>query len=301
MQNITDEDFKLLNSELSDLRERLSKYELGWPPGHFYSPLPDLEIVKKTEHKIWKELNNEVKGIDLREKQQLELLRNISHYYHQQPWQDEKKDDLRYYFFNPNFTYGESLILFGMIMHLKPKNIIEIGSGYSSCVTLDTNELFFNNSISLTFIEPYTELLISLLKQGDRDTISIIESDLQDVDTNIYSSLKNGDILFIDSTHVAKIGSDVNHIFFEILPQLNSGVYIHFHDIYFPFEYPKNWVYQGRAWNEAYLLRAFLQNNDQFEIVLFNSFIGNFHKPMLEQIMPLAAKTPGSSIWLRKK
>jgi hypothetical protein len=144
-------------------------------------------------------------------------------------------------------------------------------------------------------------LLHSLLKSSDGSGIQIIPNDLQDVSPDIYATLEKGDILFIDSTHVSKINSDVNHIFFEILPQLKSGVYIHFHDIYFPFEYPKEWIYQGRAWNEAYMLRAFLQNNNEFEITLFNSFLGHFHSNMLQTEMPLCTKNPGSSIWLRKR
>jgi len=136
-----------------------------------------------------------------------------------------------------------------MIRHLSPKRFIEVGSGYSSCVVLDINELFFDNRISLTFIEPHTELLFSLIKESDKETSKIIPTDLQDVGLEVLSELCPEDILFIDSTHVSKIGSDVNHIFFEILPRLARGVYIHFHDVFYPFEYPKEWIYEGRAWN----------------------------------------------------
>src|SRR5690606_17050723 len=108
------------------------------------------------------------------------------------------------------------------------------------------------------------------------------------------------DILFIDSTHVSKINSDVNYIFFEILPRLASGVYIHFHDIFFPFEYPKAWVYEGRAWNEAYILRAFLQYNNAFSVVLMNTFMDQFHKSFFREHMPLCLINPGGSIWIRK-
>ena len=131
-----------------------------------------------------------------------------------------------------------------------------MGSGYSSCVILDTNELFFNNNISCIFIEPYPQLQESLLKENDKDKIEIIPKRLQDVEVSKFSSLSSGDILFVDSTHVSKVDSDVNYIFFEILPSLTNGVYIHFHDIFYPFEYPKEWIYEGRAWNENYILRA---------------------------------------------
>jgi hypothetical protein len=292
---------KQLKNELKQLKAKLREYEQGWPPGHFYSPIPSIEKVREHEEKIWGRITKELPGIDLHENEQVALIHQLAAHYPQQPWTDEKQKHLRYYFNNPNYSYGESILFFCLLMHLKPKNVIEIGSGYSSCVLLDTNELFFNSSISATFIEPYPELLYSLLKPADISSIKILSNDLQDVSPDIYATLENGDILFIDSTHVSKINSDVNHIFFEILPQLKSGVYIHFHDIYFPFEYPKEWVYQGRAWNEAYLLRAFLQNNHEFEIVLFNSFLGHFHSNLLKIEMPLCTKNPGSSIWLRKR
>jgi hypothetical protein len=112
-----------------------------------------------------------------------------------------------------------------------------------------------------------------------------------------------------DSSHVVKTHSDVNYVFFEILPRLQNGVYIHFHDIFHPFEYPKEWVYQGRAWNEAYVLRAFLQNNDRYRIEFFNSFMATFYRDLIARQMPLclhhAAEsmipTSAQSIWLRKR
>jgi hypothetical protein len=188
-----------------------------------------------------------------------------------------------------------------MIRHVKPKKIIEVGSGYSSAAALDTDELFFDNAIKCTFIEPYPELLLSLMKEGDKDRATIISSKLQSVSLNVFSELSAGDILFIDSTHVSKTNSDVNYVFFELLPSLAEGVYIHIHDIMFPFEYPKEWVYEGRAWNEAYLLRAFLQYNSTFEIVFFYNFLQYFHRERFADAMPLILKNPGGSIWLRKK
>jgi hypothetical protein len=290
-----------LKEEIIQLKKKLAQYELGWPPGHFYSPIPSLENIKKKEAKIWGHQTKELPGIDLHEKEQLELLHQLSAHYNKQPWSDEKQKHLRYYFDNPNYSYGESIFLFCLLMHLKPKKVIEIGSGYSSCVLLDTNELFLESTTLLTFIEPYPQLLSALVKPSDKNAIHIIDRNLEDVEMSTYSALSEGDILFIDSTHVSKIGSDVNYLFFEILSRLKSGVYVHFHDIYFPFEYPKEWIYQGRAWNEAYVLRAFLQYNNEFDIVLFNSFLGQFHKNVLQMEMPLCSKNPGSSIWVRKR
>ena len=154
---------------------------------------------------------------------------------------------------NPAFATVTPSFFYCILRHTRPARVIEVGSGYSSCALLDTNELFFGNSIACTFIEPYPQLLTSLLKDGDDSRITVVAKNLQDVELSVFSELSAGDVLFVDSSHVSKTNSDVNYVFFEILPRLSSGVYIHFHDIFYPFEYPKEWVYQGRAWNEAYL------------------------------------------------
>ena len=216
------------------------------------------------------------------------------------PFRAHKREELRYYFENPAYSYSDAIFLHSMIRHVEPRRVIEIGSGFSSCVTLDTNELFFNGDIETTFIEPYPDLLLSLLKESDKENVCIISKRLQDVSLNVFEGLQADDILFVDSTHVSKINSDVNRIFFEILPALSSGVYVHFHDVFFPFEYPKEWIYLGRAWNEIYMLRAFLQYNSEFRIVLMNTFMEHFHEAFFRERMPLCLKNPGGSIWIRK-
>jgi hypothetical protein len=92
------------------------------------------------------------------------------------------------------------------------------------------------------------------------------------------------------------VGSDVNHIFFNILPALRPGVRVHFHDVFYPFEYPEDWVLNGRSWSEAYVLRAFLQFNAAFEIELFPNYLVHFHEAFFKQHMPLCLKNPGWSI-----
>jgi hypothetical protein len=142
---------------------------------------------------------------------------------------------------------------------------------------------------------------MSLVKQQDREKMRTISDRLQEVDIGEFEALEANDILFVDSTHVSKVNSDVNRIFFEILPRLHAGVHIHFHDIIYPFEYPREWIYEGRAWNEAYLLRTFLQYNHAFRIVLMNTFMERYHASFFRERMPLCLKNVGGSIWLRKE
>jgi len=192
----------------------------------------------------------------------------------------------------------EGSVIYFMMRHFKPRRIIEIGSGYSSCFTLDVNELFFDYEVKCTFIEPFPERLHSLIRIGDIDRVEIIESRLQEVNFERFSELQAGDILFIDSTHISKINSDVNYILFRILPHLKQGVVIHFHDIFYPFEYPKEWIYEGYAWNEAYTLRAFLQYNYAFQIIFFHDFQLRFRREELLRDFPSLGW--GQNIWLKK-
>lgn len=120
---------------------------------------------------------------------------------------------------------------------------------------------------------------------------------LQEIEVGVFDELMEGDILFVDSSHMAKRNSDVNRILFEILPRLKSGVYIHFHDIMMDFEYPIEWLRNGWVWNESYLIRAFLMNNEQYEIVFFC----DMWNKKLEQTGVFDNFVGGANLWLRKK
>lgn len=269
-------------------------------PGHFYSPIPDPEEVRRDESRIFCTPPRHLPGIDMRETEQVALLEGFTGHYQSMPFGENKTSGLRYYFKNPAYSYSDAILLHCMIRQTKPRRIIEVGSGYSSCVTLDTSERFFGGTIEATFIEPYPGLLMSLITEEDTAKIRVIPSRLQDVPIEEFDALGENDILFVDSTHVGKVGSDVNRLLFEILPRLSQGVFVHFHDIFYPFEYPKEWILKGRAWNEAYLLRTFLQYNTAFRIVLMNTFMQHFHEAFFREKMPLCLKNPGGSLWLQR-
>lgn len=270
------------------------------PAGHYYSPLPSREQIRADAERRSTARPRQLPGIALNEERQLALLEQLKVFYRELPFPRKKIPARRYFFENPAYSYSDAICLYAMIRHVQPRRIIEVGSGYSSCVTLDTNELFFDDRIACTFIEPFPALLRSLIKPDDRDRVEIIASRLQDVHAARFRELEENDILFIDSTHVAKLGSDVNYIFEEILPILRRGVYVHFHDIFYPFEYPAAWLNEGRVWTEAYLLRAFLAFSSAYDIVLFNTFLEYFHRSEFERHMPLCLENEGGSIWLRR-
>jgi len=271
-----------------------------FPPGHFYSPVPSLAEVDRRAGRLFGPPPRAIPGIDLREVQQLALLDELGALTTDHPFSDERRPGLRYFFDNPAFAWGDGLVLHGMLRRFRPRRVVEVGSGHSSCATVDTVERFLGGGTACTFVEPYPELLLSLLLPGDRERIEIVPTAVQDAGTERFAALEADDVLFIDSTHVSKIGSDVNVLFLEVLPSLHPGVVIHVHDIFYPFEYPRAWVEEGRAWNEAYLLRALLAGGGRFEILLWNGWVQAFHAERAARALPLFPRNPGGSIWLRK-
>jgi predicted O-methyltransferase YrrM len=287
-------------------------------PGHFYSPIPSIEEIKKREGKIFNYSKKEIPAVQLKEKEQLQLLDEVKKFYPEIPFTPEKNPANRFYYNNSMFSYSDVIFLYSIMRQFCPNKIIEIGSGFSSAAMLDISEKFFSGKIHCSFIEPFPDRLNTLLKEKDHTNknIEIVKDFAENVNLSYFKGLEKNDILFIDSSHVAKIGSDVCYFLFEVLPVLKQGVIIHFHDIFNNFEYPKEWIYEGRAWNEAYMLRAFLQYNDSFEIILFNSFLEDTHEEWFKKNMPLCLTlhekrknkngdayflpNRGQSIWLRK-
>ncbi len=278
----------------------------GYEPGHYYSPIPSLPEIKNDANRIYSDY--ELLDIDLNKNQQFAMLETFKKFFQDLPYDfinGVENQNLRYRWVNGcQYRFSDVVFLYCFIRYLRPNKIVEVGSGASSSVMLDINELFFDSKIETTFIEPYPKRLLGFLKDLDKKSSNIISEKVQDVEIDIFLELNENDILFIDSSHVIKTGSDVNYLFFKILPRLRSGVYIHFHDIFFPFELPEHWVLKHkRFWNENYLLRAFLMNNNSYEILLFNSYLHKEYKTWFEKEMPacLLDEQNTGSIWLRKK
>jgi len=290
------DELNILVGELSASKYR-SSYEV---PGHYYSPIPDVEEIKANAGNIWKQPERHIPGINMNPDQQYSHLREFFEMGPSLPFPEEKNDKTKYYYNNPSFSYADAITLHCMIRKYKPKRIIEVGSGFSSCVMADTNELFFNNSIKLTFIEPNPEFFYSVLPEKDNKAYRILVNKVQDVDLAVFQELEENDILFIDSSHVGKIGSDVNHEFFEIIPRLKKGVLVHFHDIFHPFEYPYDWVIEGRSWNENYMLKAFLQYNESFELLFMSTYACTFFRDEIEKNLPIFLKNSGGNFWMKK-
>ena len=270
------------------------------PTGHFYSAVPSIET--RTDYACsWEErrLVKSLPGITIDEEAEQAHLDRIATTARSCSFPQHKTEGWRYYFENPAYSYGDSLSLHAMLLHLKPKQVIEVGSGYSSAMMLDTNEKWLSGSTALTFIEPYPDLLKSLFKNEDYQKHTIREEGVQETPLDLFLSLEADDILFIDSTHVSKLGSDVNRLFLEIIPALHPGVCVHVHDICWPFNYPPQWLQEGRAWNEAYLLQALLQHNTRYKIEYFSDHALRTRTDWVAKEAPLLERNPGAHIWFK--
>jgi predicted O-methyltransferase YrrM len=272
--------------------------------GHYYSPVPSRQELRRDASRIFDGSKRELPGVDLREAAQVALLEEFAAFYGEQPFPEGPRAGIRYFTDNYWFGRADALFLYSMLRRFRPRRIVEVGSGFSSAVMLDTNERFLDRQVQLTFIEPDSRRLRGLLSADDERAATIVETRIQDVDPGLVDGLEANDFLFIDSSHVSKAGSDVNHILFELLPRLAPGVIVHFHDIRYPFEYPQDWFELGISWNEPYLLRAFLQFNTAFQVIFWNDYVMKFHGDAVRRLMPLCADPPGfgvgGSLWLRR-
>jgi predicted O-methyltransferase YrrM len=292
----TREEVLLSFLDSSEFRARIAPLGLEpFPPGQFYSAVPSHE----DRERALRAPERPIEGIEFHDREQMRLLNELVAFYRDCPFTDSKSPSLRYYYENPSYSYTDAIMLYCLIRHLRPHRIVEVGSGFSSCVMMDTNDLFFSGRIELTFVEPYPQLLKSVMRRED-SRHRMLSKPLQDVDLDLFRSLEANDIVFIDSSHVSKTGSDVNTVFFDVLPMLRPGVFIHFHDIFWQFEYPAAWIREGRAWNEAYVLRAFLEFNQSFSVALFSSYLHHQHPAWFQKHMPLCLKNPGGSLWIHR-
>ncbi|MFK8011970.1 MAG: class I SAM-dependent methyltransferase [Marinicellaceae bacterium] len=277
--------------------------KMAHEPGHFYSPVVNPHDITPRQDQIWPE-KPDIKGIDFNEHYHQKVLQEfypkyISQYNYVES-HDQTHSDNEYYTQNSQFSWLDSRTLFVLLNQWQPKKMIEVGSGFSSLLTANVNHTLLNDGIDFTCIEPYPR---DFLKKKIPGLNNVVIEKVEDVDKKVFTNLQAGDILFIDSSHVSKTGSDVNFLFFEILPILNKGVKIHIHDIFFPHDYLKEWVIdENRSWNEQYLLRALLMFSDTFKVLFGCSYAQHKYPDLVVKALNHKDKHGfgGGSIWIEK-
>lgn len=282
---------KKMNSCIPEKNEEWT-WECFAPLNHYESPYVMKDSIEDHDEV---DLFN-LKDIDLNEKEQVSFMEDLSVFFHSF-YEDYRADqkEKRYKLENGMFDEPDAALYYGILRKYCPERIIEIGSGYSTALALDVREKYSMNT-KIICIEPYPDRLLRILK--DSGEVTLYKEFVQKTDVRIFEELEKGDVLFIDSSHVAKMGGDVLAEYFSILPRITSGVIIHIHDIFYPFTYPGEWLRQGRCYNEAFILRALLMNSREYEILFFNDMMHKLHG---EKYRKYCKNLGGSSIWLRKK
>jgi hypothetical protein len=268
--------------------------------GHYYSPIPDAADLRRRSAQLWAP-GESMLGVDLRVPEQLALLREMAAHTAAIGYPiDDPGAPGTYFYRNGMFPVLDAEFLFAALCHFRPARVIEVGSGFSSLVMADVNQRMFGGRIDVTCIEPYPP---HFLLGGVPGITRLRVERVEEVPLDVFAQLAADDLLFIDSSHVSKTGSDVNFLFFEVLPRLGPGVMVHLHDIFLPDEYPETWVLgEGRSWNEQYLLRAFLQYNAAWEVLWSAHYMLSRHPDAVSAVFPRSpALGNGGSFWMRRR
>jgi hypothetical protein len=293
------------------MRRLLRRFRMAYPPaeapfvpsGHFYSPIVDRTAVAAERARLWPE-RPIVAGIDWNDDGHRRLLtgafprfRPLYDYPETLP---DGPDLVDFYTRNPQFSWLDARALFVLLHAWRPRRIIEVGSGYSSLLIADVNRRWFGGGIHVTCVEPYPRAFL----RNRIDGISrLIEDKVQNVPVAEFAALAAGDILFIDSSHVAKTGSDVNRLYFDVLPTLSAGVRVHIHDIFLPHDYPQQWVIDdNRSWNEQYLVQALLMYSTAFRVEFGCAYAFHAFADLVASALahPKGHAFGGGSLWLTK-
>lgn len=256
-------------------------------PVHFYSPIPSSQEISEDPF----QKQNPCSGIDFNLETQFKYLNNVFSKYKSE--------------YEPVANIGlakfDAFVLYSMIRQKKPKLMIEVGSGESTKISLKAlnKNLEEGNDYKFIAIEPYPR---GYLKDMEDNRFSLKVSKVQNVETSYFS---DADILFIDSSHISKIGSDVNYEMMNILPVMKVGSLIHWHDIMIPVDYPETWIRDEKIfWNESYMVQNFMMFNQSFRIIWAVKYMQLNQSDKLRKAFPFFSSTDPeqqlSSFWIER-
>jgi hypothetical protein len=253
-------------------------------PRHYAFPIPD---TGRLDPRLWEGGLDAPAGIDLREDAQIELLGTLAKD-HGAEWAAWPRDPDRtngFHLRNRHFETVDAEIFHGLVRSRKPRRLVEAGSGHSTRLALEAvaRNAAEGRPCEIQVYDPYASPWVR--EQNGRG-LTLYPVEVQKAPLETFTALAAGDILFIDSSHVLHIGSDVRFLFGEVIPRLAPGVLVHVHDVFLPAEYPRRWVQGLRFWNEQYLLQAFLAFNDRFRVVWASHFMARKHGEKIAAAVP---------------
>jgi predicted O-methyltransferase YrrM len=278
------------------LRRGASRIGLQVVPKTFYSAIPDIDALPDGTF----ERRSPLVGLTLDLDRQLEWASaELS-----EPMREfdppATSADSAYTLGTPTYPLLDATVLYGVMRALRPKRVVELGSGASTLVTAQALRANARDgdSAALEVFDPYP----GVVHEGLAGLTLLDRRRAEDLPIETFESLTSGDVLFVDTTHTVKIGSDVNFVVLDVLPRLAPGVVVHFHDIFLPYEYPRKWMEDfGLYWAEQYLLQAFLSMNAGYEVMLAVTALKRERGERFGEILPPGRISgPGAAFWLRR-
>jgi predicted O-methyltransferase YrrM len=273
-----------------------------FPLGHYYSPLPDNRELARPPRRdmVWPQHPRPTPGIDWNEDEQVRLTASFAQQDRLSFAEEESPDPTEYWTRNDQYPALDAWVLEAMLRYLRPRQMIEIGSGYSSLVSARVNREFLRESMRFTCIEPYPR---AFLQAGVPGISHLRVEEVQDTPLELFERLGEGDVLFVDTSHTVKTGGDVAWIYGEILPRLAPGVVVHIHDAFIPGDYPQQWVYEGWGWNEIYLIKAFLSFNSGYQVLFGVQWMLQNRPELIDEAFPRFREhrdRAGAALWVRR-
>ncbi len=279
------------------IKRALNRLGVEALPSNFYSPVPSVsEIEASFEYRPGQLPYEDCPFLDApRMREVLQTLLPYSREF--SPPADGDADAPKSFFWgNPAFSFSDAMSYYCVVRDQKPKRIVEVGSGYSTFVASEA--VAANGHGEIVCIEPYPRDFL----RGIPHVVELIEKKVQDVELSFFKeSLADGDVLFIDSTHAVKAGSDCVYLYLKVLPFLDADLMIHAHDIFLPEAYPRHWLLEKHIyWNEQYILQALLTDNPKFRAAFGSNYHRFYNKELLDEFMGGKTKSGGGSFWFRR-
>lgn len=253
--------------------ERLGLHIL---PVHYYSPIPVRHELARTRE-VWAR-PSDLPGLAWDLERQLDSLRRVVAASADErdgfeAFERATRDD-----FGPGFGPIEARVLYSVVRTARSRHVVEVGAGVSTAVILSA--LKRNGSGVITCIDPHPHSALRHLP------VTLVQAPVQAVPLETFTVLQENDVLFIDSTHAVRVGGDVNYIVLEILPRLSSGVLVHFHDIFLPYDYSPSFLESLWSWTETSLVRAYLVGNESVRVLFCLSALHHARAAALASIIP---------------
>ena len=262
----------------------------------YYSPIPDLAQLPEG---VWR-ARDPLRGIAFDLDAQMGFVeRALTPHIAELAWGRDVAPEHSYDPSNDSYPVPDARVLYAMTRHLRPRRIVELGSGQTTRVMAQAcrENGRDGDHARLRAFDPFPTAIDDSLP----GLTELARVKVQDMPDEVFAELRSGDVLFVDTTHTVKISSDVNHIVLRVLPLLQEGVIVHVHDIFLPYEYPRFFFADyALYWAEQYLLQAFLAFNSSFEVLCAVHALGREQPARMAATGALLPGEIGSSFWIRR-